>query len=204
MSSKAVFIFRHGETDWNRERRMQGQTDRPLNSTGLEQAQSLIPFLREQKIEAIFSSDLLRAQATAKVVAESLQIPIFLSPALRETNLGEAEGLTTDEITAKWGEEIWSRWASIKESDWTFAFPGGENKTQHRIRVQAAIEKFLAENHYTRIAVSTHGGAMRRLLHHWQPDLSEPVMVGNCAIYAAEVQLPDFQWKVLGHLNPKT
>ena len=63
---RILFVFRHGETDWNREGRLQGHTDTPLNATGLAQAEALAEQLRRHRLEAVVSSDLLRARTTAR------------------------------------------------------------------------------------------------------------------------------------------
>src|SRR5215467_11482476 len=88
-----LFLFRHGETDWNREGRLQGHTDTPLNATGLAQAEALAEQLRTHRLEAVVSSDLLRAQTTARIVAETIGLPLFTEPGLREVDVGAAEGL---------------------------------------------------------------------------------------------------------------
>lgn len=88
---RILFLFRHGETDWNREGRLQGHTDTPLNATGLTQAQALAESLRPHRLDAVVSSDLKRAQTTAQIVAEALRVPLFTEAGLRETDVGAAE-----------------------------------------------------------------------------------------------------------------
>ncbi|MGB9648057.1 MAG: histidine phosphatase family protein, partial [Stellaceae bacterium] len=85
---RLLFLFRHGETDWNREGRLQGHTDTPLNATGLTQAQALAESLRPHRLDVVVSSDLARAQTTARIVAEALRVPLFIEAGLRETNVG--------------------------------------------------------------------------------------------------------------------
>ena len=74
---KTLFLFRHGETDWNVQERFQGHLDVPLNDKGRAQAAGIIPYLRENKIEAILSSDLSRALETAQIVARGLGVEDF-------------------------------------------------------------------------------------------------------------------------------
>src|SRR5919198_6103421 len=90
---RILFLFRHGETDWNREGRLQGHTDTSLNATGLAQAHALSETLRPHRLDAVLSSDLLRASITGRIVAEALGVPLFTDMGLRETNVGAAEGL---------------------------------------------------------------------------------------------------------------
>jgi broad specificity phosphatase PhoE len=88
---RILFVFRHGETDWNREGRLQGHTDTQLNATGLAQAEALAESLRAHRLDAVVSSDLARAQTTAQIVADALRVPLFIEAGLRETDVGAAE-----------------------------------------------------------------------------------------------------------------
>ena len=97
-----IYIFRHGETDWNRERRFQGHTDVPLNLKGREQALELKSHLQRLNPEIILSSDLSRALETAKIASEGMSIPIHISESLREARLGAPEGMLRDEILKKY------------------------------------------------------------------------------------------------------
>ena len=81
---RILFLFRHGETDWNREGRLQGHTDTPLNATGLAQAEALSERLRPHRLDAVLSSDLARAWTTGQIVAEALGVPLISEPGLRE------------------------------------------------------------------------------------------------------------------------
>jgi hypothetical protein len=77
LDARILFLFRHGETDWNREGRLQGHTNTALNATGLAQATMLSETLRPHRLDAVVSSDLARARTTAQIVAEALDIPLF-------------------------------------------------------------------------------------------------------------------------------
>lgn len=100
-------LVRHGETDWNRERRIQGSTDIPLNDTGREQARAVAASLRESagREVVVASSDLSRAAETARIIADSLGAAAPRTyPELRERNYGDAEGVGVEEFHARWGE----------------------------------------------------------------------------------------------------
>jgi broad specificity phosphatase PhoE len=127
---RILFLFRHGETDWNREGRLQGHTDTPLNATGLAQAQALSGSLRPHRLDAVVSSDLLRARTTAQIVAEVLQVPLFIESGLRETDVGAAEGLLWADAKTRFGEGLTERWYL----DGDVAFPGGETGITTRMR----------------------------------------------------------------------
>ena len=98
--------MRHGETDWNLDRRLQGHADRPLNDTGREQARGLAAELAEEELEAVYSSDLSRAQETARIVAGARGLDVTELPELRERHFGSWEGLTDDEIHERFPQEV--------------------------------------------------------------------------------------------------
>ena len=111
-----LFLFRHGETDWNRAGRLQGHTDTPLNATGLAQAEALTERLRPHRLDAVVSSDLARAWTTARIVAEGLGVPLIREPGLREAQIGEAEGLFWPEVKTRFGETLTEPDTSIPDS----------------------------------------------------------------------------------------
>ena len=185
-ASRVLFLFRHGETDWNREGRLQGHTDTPLNATGLAQAEALIERLRPHRLDAVVSSDLLRAVATARVVTEALGLPLLTDPGLRETNVGAAEGLLWAEAKARFGEELTQRWYADED----VAFPGGELGLATRTRGLAALRRFATAQRYRRIGVSTHGAMLRQLMKHALPPGAPPVRTRNTALYVLDYE-PD-------------
>lgn len=159
---RLLFVFRHGETDWNREGRLQGRVDVPLNTTGLAQAEALATRLAAYRLDAILSSDLLRAWTTARIVAEVLRVPLFGEPGLRETDVGQAEGLLWEEAKARFEPGLTERWYSEDG----VAFPGGETGSQTRRRGLDALRRFVLAQPHRRIGVSTHGAMVRQLMKH--------------------------------------
>ena len=99
-----ILLARHGQTDWNRERRWQGLADPPLNEVGREQARALARSLDGVAIDAVYASDLRRATETAEIVAARLELPVQTDPGLREIDVGEWSGLTTAEIEGRFPE----------------------------------------------------------------------------------------------------
>jgi broad specificity phosphatase PhoE len=97
-------LIRHGQTDWNLEGRYQGQSDVPLNQTGLAQAQSLAEQLKGQTFAAIYSSDLMRARQTAEPCAKMLGMTIQAEAHLREIDQGEWEVVLVEDIKARYAE----------------------------------------------------------------------------------------------------
>ena len=179
-----LFLFRHGETDWNREGRLQGGIDTPLNATGLAQAEALAKALARHRLDAILSSDLLRAWTTGRIVAEALGLPIFGDPGLRETSVGDAEGMLWPEAKARFGEELTERWFT----DDDVAFPGGETAFATRRRGLAALRRFAERERYRRIGVSTHGAMIRQLMRHALPPGSPPARTHNTVLYILDYE----------------
>jgi 2,3-bisphosphoglycerate-dependent phosphoglycerate mutase len=174
-----LFLFRHGETDWNRDGRLQGHTDTRLNATGFTQAEGLIERLRPHRLDAVVSSDLARAWTTGRIVAEGLGIPLIREPGLREAHIGEAEGLFWPEVKRRFGDALTERWFTDDDA----AFPGGETGLETRSRGLAALRRFVAEQPYRRIGVSTHGAMVRQLMKHALPPGSPPAKTRNTVLY---------------------
>ena len=180
-----LFLFRHGETDWNRDGRLQGHTDTPLNATGLGQAHALVERLRPHRLDAVISSDLTRAWTTGQIVAEGLGIPLIGEPGLREAQIGEAEGLFWPEVKSRFGETLTERWFTDDDA----AFPGGETGRETRSRGLAVLRRFVAEQPYRRIGVSTHGAMVRQLMKHALPPGSPPAKTRNTILYMLRYEL---------------
>jgi probable phosphoglycerate mutase len=139
-----LLLVRHGETDWNAEGRLQGHTDRPLTDFGRRQARQLADELAGEGLEAIYSSDLVRARETAEIVGERLGLPVVLDPDLREKDWGNWEGLT-----------------AVERDGVEFV---GESTEAHQERILRALRR-IAERHPGdgSVLVVTHGGSMRRV-----------------------------------------
>jgi 2,3-bisphosphoglycerate-dependent phosphoglycerate mutase len=181
---RVLFLFRHGQTDWNREGRLQGHTDTPLNATGLVQAEALAQRLLAHRLDAVVSSDLTRALTTARIIAEVSEVPLLTDPGLREVSVGLAEGLLWEEAKARFGAELTERWYS----DDNVAFPGGETGYQTLTRGLAALRRVALTHPYRRLAVSTHGAMVRRLVKHALPADAMPVRARNAALFILDYE----------------
>jgi broad specificity phosphatase PhoE len=139
-----LLLVRHGETDWNADGRLQGQTDRPLSDFGRRQAHELAEELAGEGLEAIYSSDLVRARETAEIVDERLGLGVALDPDLREKDWGNWEGLT-----------------AVERDRVEFV---GEPTEAHLERTLRALRR-ISERHPgdCSVLVVTHGGSMRRV-----------------------------------------
>lgn len=206
MNEKRLYVFRHGETDWNRQKRFQGHSDVPLNENGILQAESLRPLMQQLRPQIVFSSDLSRAFETAKIATQDLNLHIETAPDLREARLGDVEGLLRDEVLARWGEDFIERWFDAEDLE--FVFPNGESKMQHSQRLKSAIEQFVHEHsQLERFAISTHGGSVHRLIHSCSNPPQESLWIGNANVFeiVLQPQKDHFHWLFVGHieLNPE-
>ena len=157
--TKIIFV-RHGQTEWNVLGRYQGQTDVALSPLGIEQAEKLAAHFPVDKIEAVYSSDLARAMKTASCVADRFGLTVEPRPELRELNFGDWEGLTYDEIVAKWPDalENFFRHPDVLE------IPHGESFPKLRDRALACVEEIVARHPDQTVAVFAHGAILRTIL----------------------------------------
>lgn len=153
MTRTQIILVRHGETAWNRERRMQGQTDTSLSAIGREQAEAVGQRLSRHDFSALYSSDLARAWETAAAIARARGCEIRADRDLRERTFGVFEGLTYDEMMQRYPAEH-ARF-SAREPD--YAVPGGESPRGFYERSLACIERIAAAHAGTCVVVVTHG-----------------------------------------------
>jgi len=149
-------IVRHGETDWNRGKRVQGQIDIDLNETGEAQAMALARGLQAHAFAAVYSSDLRRAWRTAQIATAGLNLAVAPAPTLRERHFGVLQGLTAQESSVKWPEAY--RHHQARTTDYNYE--NGESLEMFSARVLAALE-VLAMRHVGRqVLIFTHGGVL--------------------------------------------
>jgi probable phosphoglycerate mutase len=185
MTATRIIAIRHGETAWNVDFRVQGQLDIELNNRGRWQAQRTAQALFDEEIAAIYSSDLLRAQSTAKAIAErSLSEsarPVKLHTGLRERCFGLFEGFTQDQITTTWPEES-RRW---RQREPNFAPPGGESLVTLHQRVEQTVTELASQHLGEQIVLVAHGGvldALYRLATGQSIEAPRSWVLGNASI----------------------
>ena len=155
-----ILLIRHGETDWNAEKRLQGHLDIGLNTAGLRQAQALGYALREEPLDAIYSSDLQRALQTAQAIAAPRGMNIGIDADLRERCFGAFEGLLYAELDER-HPEAFRAW---KARELDARYPDGVNRAEtlreFSQRCLDAIGRLAAAGGHRRIALVTHGGVL--------------------------------------------
>eukprot|EP01056_Protomagalhaensia_sp_Gyna25_P002751 Protomagalhaensia_sp_Gyna_25__2750@NODE_2583_length_998_cov_275_153285_g2145_i0_p1_GENE_NODE_2583_length_998_cov_275_153285_g2145_i0NODE_2583_length_998_cov_275_153285_g2145_i0_p1_ORF_typecomplete_len179_score19_93His_Phos_1/PF00300_22/1_1e42_NODE_2583_length_998_cov_275_153285_g2145_i0334870 len=165
-----IVLLRHGETDYNKEGRLQGRLDIPLNETGKEQSReaanalrTLMDPLAPPLCDSVYSSPLSRAMDTAKTVTHflGLNIPIICEEGIIEWNAGDIQGLRLKEIHAHY-PHAYEQWAHVKDE--SYVFPNGESVIQRSRRVINALEGLARKNIGKRVVVFTHGGVLRDTL----------------------------------------
>ena len=166
MSTRILFI-RHGETAWNRIKRIQGHIDIPLAETGVAQARRLAERLAheahgDRRLDAIYSSDLQRAQQTAAPTALALGLALRLVEGLRERAYGVFQGHDSGEIAQRYPDD----YAHWQTRDPGFAPEGGESVRAFYHRVVHAVEAIVRAHPGERIACVTHGGVLDCVYRH--------------------------------------
>ena len=151
-----ILLIRHGETDWNKERRLQGHLDIGLNDTGIEQAKLLGQVLSKEKIDAAYSSDLSRALATANAVAAHHDMAVYLDKSLRERCYGEIEGMTYAQIEQELPENH-QAWHGRNPD---FRPQGGESLRDFYDRVVEGATRIASAHLGQTIVMVAHGGVL--------------------------------------------
>lgn len=160
-----ITVVRHGRTDWNLEGRVQGSVDRPLDEVGKEQAKEIALKLKGVNANYIYSSDLLRAQQTAQIIAKHLDLTCTSSPDLRELCYGKIEGMLWRDFSEEYAKAI-DHYSSLPwENRKMFAYTD-TSETYHSAmaRVLGFFHQVCMQNPLKHMIVVTHGGIIKGLL----------------------------------------
>ncbi len=164
------FIVRHGETEWNRIRRIQGASDIPLNDTGRAQAAAVAEILAAHTFDLIVSSPLSRALETATIIATRLSMPgPLIDPGIVERNYGDAEGSNSEDLASRYpaGTEI----------------PGQESREEVTKRSIQVLQDLALRHPEADILLVAHGGVIRSVVEYAAPGLhNEPI--SNCSVHS--------------------
>lgn len=196
------YIVRHGETEWNRVKRMQGQTDIPLAEEGIRLARRSGEMMRELPIDLIISSPLSRAVETARLMTEGRDIPLLTDSRIQEISFGDWEGeyiLESRTVPEDYREIFYNEPLLCK------APPNGESFADVLERTQALFEELTGNPAYQdkHILISSHGAASRCFLANFYEDKSDiwrGSIPKNCAVTIAEYADGKAWVKELDHL----
>lgn len=151
-----ICLIRHGETDWNAAKRIQGQIDIPLNKTGQAQALAMAFRAAKYKLDAIFSSDLCRARETAQMVATQCGLEVRILPKLNERNYGIFQGITAEEGAINFPVA----YEHYKSRDPEYDFGTGESMLRFAQRVEEVIELLVKSCSGQTIFAVSHAGVL--------------------------------------------
>jgi broad specificity phosphatase PhoE len=169
-----LYLVRHGETDWNAARRIQGRTDIPLNDAGRGQARQAAELLARRSWHGVYTSPLDRAHETASIIAERLGLGSVVDvDALVERDYGEAEGMGFDEIEALYPEGVRA--------------PGQETREAVAARVVPALFELARRHPGERLVIVSHGGAIRSVLQTAEPGTQHP-RITNASVHSFRVE----------------
>lgn len=159
-----LFVTRHGETDWNRQRRLQGWKDSELTETGINNAIALGHRLRDIRFQSVYVSSSTRTIKTAELIIGDRNFPMIIDDCLREIHLGEWEGQTQEFLEKEYPKEFNAFW----NTPHLYQSETGESFAQLQERVQKALKRILAENDEGNILVVTHTVFIKSLLAHFK------------------------------------
>ena len=177
---RRLLLLRHGRTAWNLERRVQGQTDVPLDEVGRAQAQAVAPLIAEMEPQFVVSSDLARARVTAEQIAAASDVLPTVDQRLREFDLGLRAGMRL----ADYAEENADEYAAFRSGRYDVV-PGGESREQLEARFVPALREALSSVEPGGLGVVVaHGAALKvavGALLGWPPELAQTLhSLGNC------------------------
>ena len=152
-----IYYVRHGQTDWNLARRMQGgESEKDLNETGIQQAKETKKLLENIKYDFIIRSPMKRAEQTANIISEGEEVPVIIDERIRERKLGEIEG---EIITEEMEEKIW-------DYNINYNIPGGENLQEFEKRILNFLEEIKQKHSDKTVLIVAHGGVGKVIKAH--------------------------------------
>lgn len=157
-----ILLIRHGETEWNLSGRWQGHADSALSPRGISQAIALAQRMKNESVDAVYASDLERAQHTARLAGRLANWNPQLMPELRERDLGVLEGLTTDEMLSKEPDA----YHSFLNEGPDYQPPGGESYRFFYERCSSAIELLASRHPKAKLVLVTHGGVLGAIFRY--------------------------------------
>lgn len=160
MSRLRLFVVRHGETAWSRERRFAGARDVPLAEEGLRQCEAVAAALGGKPVAAVYASPLERARASAEVIAKPHRLEVGIEPDFREMAFGAWEGLTRDDVAARF-PEAYERWRAAPHR---LVLPGGERLTDVALRVMNAIDELIGTHTGETVVLVSHAIVLRLIV----------------------------------------
>ena len=162
MKETEIILIRHGETEWNSQKRMQGHSNSDLSSVGQAQIQALGQWMKNVPFDLIYSSDSLRAKQTAEAITQFSGYELQFDQRLREKNLGVFEGLTSEEARERHPEVF----RLFKTAGSKYVIDEGESTQQLQDRALEIVNEIRIKHPEERVLLVTHGGFIRVVMKH--------------------------------------
>ena len=162
MKETEIILIRHGETEWNSQKRMQGHSNSDLSSVGQAQIQGLGQWMKNVPFDLIYSSDSLRAKQTAEAITQFSGHELQFDQRLREKNLGVFEGLTSEEARERHPEVF----RLFKTAGSKYVIDEGESTQQLQDRALEIVNEIRIKHPEERVLLVTHGGFIRVVMKH--------------------------------------
>lgn len=147
-----ICLIRHGKTDWNKQQRIQGRSNIPLNKEGIEQVEEACAAVRETRWDALYTSPLERAKQTAQLLQASSSVPLYVEDAFIEKSFGDVEGEPYTKVFSTYPDGV---------------YPNAETDENVIARVLRQFEVIQKEHPNERVLVVTHGAVIHALLAHF-------------------------------------
>lgn len=174
-----IYLTRHGQTEWNIERRLQGRGDSPLTEAGIDRAKELRERIKDINIDVIYSSPIKRALDTANLVKGDKSIEVITNDGLVEMCFGDYEGRRTDEVmeeNPEWNIDL------IMHGDTELCAPNGENLGSVRARIKETMDKLIDENRGKTILVVAHGITLKALMYYFKDEEVNNEVMGQATL----------------------
>ena len=207
MMKTKVILIRHGQSLGNAKRVLLGHTDLDLSELGFRQAEATAEALKDERIDAIYSSDLKRAMSTARPHAKLRGMEVIGDEGLREVMLGQWEGHSVEEICKLYGEKVYTE-------DWlggfgTFSFPGGDRVMDRAAIFYDEVKRLCEENEGKTLLIASHAAVIRGFFGKIR-GLSDEEVAGGTAfpsnasysvVYYDNGRFTEGEFSVDGHLE---
>lgn len=179
-----IYVLRHGQTDYNVEKRLQGILDTPLNQVGLEQAYEISASIKNLNIDTIISSPLSRAFDTAKIIQSEIKLSseILVLDFLKEITRGLYDGILSSEL-----EVLNPKLLSNLKEDFDIKPPSGESLADVYIRISSNFDKILADKSWSNLLIVTHGITIRAINLYFESNFSKEIPKDLEAFYNLEI-----------------
>ncbi len=196
-----LYLVRHGETDWNAERRVQGQMDSVLNQRGAEQAAALRPGIENLQIQQAYTSTSVRTRQTADILLANTDLPLIADPDLREIKLGPWEGVLWADVDKSYPHES----AEFKNNPHLFSLDGAESYLDVQERAVNCLQRIVAEcaeKAVDRVLIVSHGMFIKTLIGGLAgipaERLREGPDIANCSVSIVDCKESTFHVREIG------